>query len=44
MAKTQEELKKLKEEYDSLTSKLKDLTEEELKQIAGGGIDIPCLD
>lgn len=36
MAKTQEELKQLKEEYETLTTKLKELTEEELKQVTGG--------
>ncbi|MBQ0036895.1 MAG: bacteriocin [Firmicutes bacterium] len=36
MAKTQEELNQLKEEYETLTNKLKELTEDELKQVAGG--------
>ena len=36
MAKTQEELKVLKEEYETLNKKLKELTEEELKFIASG--------
>ena len=34
--KTQEELNKLKEEYQLLTSKLNELTEEELKIVIGG--------
>lgn len=33
---TQEELNQLKEEYIALTTKLKELTEEELKQVTGG--------
>ena len=36
MAKTKEELKELKEEYESLTTKLKELTEEELLLVTGG--------
>lgn len=36
MAKTQEELKELKEKYDSLTSKLKELNDDDLKQVVGG--------
>lgn len=36
MAKTQEELNKLKEEYEQLVNKLKELTEEELDEITGG--------
>ena len=34
--KTQDELKELKEEYESLTSKLKELTEDELMAVTGG--------
>ena len=34
--KTQEELKELKQEYEALTAKLKELTEDELKEITGG--------
>lgn len=34
--KTEEELKVIKEEYEALTAKLKELTEEELKQVVGG--------
>ena len=37
MAKTQEELNTLKNEYESLTTKLKELSEEELQQVFGGG-------
>lgn len=36
MAKTQEELKQLKDEYEKLVEKLKELSDEELEQIAGG--------
>ena len=34
--KTKEELKELKEEYEILNNKLKELTEDELKQVTGG--------
>ena len=36
MAKTQEELNQLKNEYESLANKLQELTEDELKQVTGG--------
>lgn len=36
MAKTNEELNKLKEEYETLTSKLKELNEDELMEVTGG--------
>ena len=36
MAKTQEELIQLKQDYEALTTKFQELTEDELKQIAGG--------
>ena len=36
MTKTQEELNQLKDEYETLTNKLKELTEDELKQVVGG--------
>ena len=36
MAKTKEELNELKNEYETLTAKLKELSEEELKEISGG--------
>ena len=36
MAKTKEELNNLKIEYETLNSKLKELTEEELKLVTGG--------
>ena len=39
MAKTQEELNDLKNEYESVANKLQDLTEEELKLVTGGGIN-----
>ena len=34
--KTKEQLKQLKEEYEALNIKLKELTEEELKLVTGG--------
>ena len=34
--KTEEELKTLKEEYEALNNKLKDLTEDELNEVIGG--------
>lgn len=37
MPKTKEELTQLKNEYESVTSKLKELTEDELKLVTGGG-------
>ena len=44
--KTKEELNALKEEIETLNKKLADLTEEELKQVAGGttnrGEILPC--
>ena len=36
MTKTKEELKELKTDYESLTNRLKELTEEELKNVLGG--------
>ena len=36
MAKTQEELNAIKKEIETLNNKLKELTDEELKQVAGG--------
>lgn len=36
MAKTQEELKQLKEEVTTLGNKLEKLSEEELKEVCGG--------
>ncbi|MDO5440783.1 MAG: bacteriocin [Erysipelotrichaceae bacterium] len=38
MAKTKEELKELKHEYESLTAKLNELTDDELKQVTGGAL------
>lgn len=38
MAKTEEELNELQKEYKTLTSKLKELTEDELKVVTGGTI------
>lgn len=34
--KTEEELKKIKEEYEELQKKLEELDDEELKQVTGG--------
>ena len=34
--KTQEELKELKNEYETLNNKLKELSEDELKEVIGG--------
>ena len=39
MAKTQEELKTLKTEYETLNNKLKELSDDELKTVVGGGTD-----
>ena len=36
--KTKEELKELKNEYETLNNKLKELTEDELKEVVGGTI------
>ena len=36
MAKTQDELKELKEEYEKLNEKLKELSEDELETVCGG--------
>ena len=36
MAKTQEELNKLKNEYEELNKKLSELSPEEIKLVAGG--------
>ena len=36
MAKTQEELTQLKTEYETLNNKLKELSDDELKQVTGG--------
>ena len=36
MAKTQEELNQIKKEYELLTNKLKELTDDELMQVTGG--------
>lgn len=38
MAKTQEELKQLKNECEELSKKLSELTEEELKSVTGGDV------
>lgn len=37
MTKTKEELQQLKTEYETLTNKLKELTEEEIQIVVGGG-------
>ena len=36
MTKTQEELSALKQKYESLTNKLKELTDDELQIVVGG--------
>lgn len=36
MAKTKEELNELKQEYESLTAKLQELSEDELKEVCVG--------
>ena len=36
MTKTDEELKQLKQEYEELNEKLRELTQEELKLVTGG--------
>ena len=36
MSKTKEELNKLKEEVESVTRKIRELTDEELEQVTGG--------
>ena len=36
MAKTQEELEQLKQEYEEISKKLKELTDEELEIVTGG--------
>ena len=40
MSKTKEELNALKEEIETLTTKFKELTDDELKEITGGAISI----
>lgn len=43
--KTQEELKELRQEYETLTVKLKELNEDELKMVTGGAdSDIIVID
>ena len=37
--KTKEELKELKQEFESLTNKLSELTQEELKLVTGGVVN-----
>ena len=41
MAKTKEELNALKEEFETLNEKLRELTEEELAQVTGGDAHLP---
>ena len=36
MSKTKEELNKIKEEVESVTRKIRELTDEELEQVTGG--------
>ena len=40
--KTKEELNALKEEVETMSGKLSELTKEELEQVAGGGEPGPC--
>lgn len=40
MTKTKEELDKLKQDYESLVSRLSDLSDDELKKITGGNCDL----
>ena len=40
MAKTQEELNTLKAEYETLNNKLKELSDDELKTVVGGCVDM----
>ena len=45
MAKTQEELNQLRKEYMDLKTKLKELTDDELKKVTGGQeIFVPEID
>ena len=45
MAKTQEELNRLRKEYMDLKNKLKELTDDELKKVTGGQeIFVPEID
>ena len=43
MSKTKEELLQLKKEYELLSSKLSDLSEDELNEVVGAGITIKPL-
>ena len=40
--KTKEELNEIKEEMETLNKKLAELTDEELAQVSGGGVTLPC--
>ena len=40
MAKTQDELKELKEEYENINKKIAELNKDELKQVTGGCLPI----
>ena len=44
MAKTKEELQQLKQEYESLNNKLKELNEDELKLVTGSGYQNTDID
>ena len=44
MAKTQEELKELKTEYETLNNKLKELSDDELKVVTGGLCEYKSLE
>ena len=41
MSKTKEELNKLKEEVETVSKKLQELTEEEIAQVSGGAPHVP---
>ena len=43
MSKTKEELDALKEEVEAVNEKLRELTEEELEQVCGGGRARVCV-
>lgn len=44
MAKTKDELNEIKKEFETLTIKLQELSDDELKQVTGGIIHKPCSD
>lgn len=44
MAKTKEELSQLKKEYETLNSKLKELSDDELRIVTGGQSFVPEIE